>query len=47
MTTQIDLNKYADFVLTVASEPSKDAETFVEHVFYLPFVELCITFYYE
>jgi hypothetical protein len=32
MTTQIDLNKYADFVLTVASDPSKDAETFVEHV---------------
>ena len=32
MTTQIDLNKYADFVLTVASEPSKDAEAFVEHV---------------
>src|SRR5512137_866242 len=28
----INLNKYADFVLTVASDPSKDAEAFVEHV---------------
>lgn len=28
----IDLNKYAEFVLAVCSETSKDAETFVEHV---------------
>ncbi len=28
----IDLNKYAQFVLTVCSDQSKDAEAFVEHV---------------
>lgn len=32
MSNQIDLNKYADFVLTVCSDQSKDAEAFVEHV---------------
>ena len=29
---QIDLNKYAEFVKTICSETSKDAEVFVEHV---------------
>jgi NTP pyrophosphatase (non-canonical NTP hydrolase) len=28
----IDLNKYAEFVLTICSNQSKDAEAFVEHV---------------
>jgi NTP pyrophosphatase (non-canonical NTP hydrolase) len=28
----IDLNKYADFVLTVASEPSKDLTALIEHL---------------
>lgn len=28
----IDLNKYADFVLTICSAQSKNAEEFVEHV---------------
>jgi len=28
----IDLNKYGEFVLTVCSKQSKDAEEFVEHV---------------
>lgn len=28
----IDLNKYADFVLAICSTQSKDAEAFVEHV---------------
>ncbi len=28
----IDLNKYAEFVLTICSKQSKDAEEFVEHV---------------
>ena len=28
----IDLNKYAEFVLTICSNQSKDAEEFVEHV---------------
>ena len=32
MTQQIDLNKYAEFVRTVCSDTSKDAEAFVEHV---------------
>ena len=32
MSNQIDLNKYAQFVLTVCSDQSKDAEAFVEHV---------------
>ena len=32
MSNKIDLNKYAEFVLSVCSEQSKDAETFVEHV---------------
>lgn len=32
MTQQIDLNKYAEFVLAVCSDQSKDAEAFVEHV---------------
>lgn len=32
MSNQIDLNKYAQFVLTVCSDTSKDAEAFVEHV---------------
>ena len=32
MTQKIDLNKYAEFVLTVCSDQSKDAEEFVEHV---------------
>jgi NTP pyrophosphatase (non-canonical NTP hydrolase) len=32
MTDKIDLNKYAEFVLTVCSDQSKDAEAFVEHV---------------
>jgi NTP pyrophosphatase (non-canonical NTP hydrolase) len=32
MTQKIDLNKYAEFVLTVCSDQSKNAEEFVEHV---------------
>jgi NTP pyrophosphatase (non-canonical NTP hydrolase) len=32
MSNQIDLNKYAEFVLTVCSDQSKNAEAFVEHV---------------
>lgn len=32
MSNKIDLNKYAEFVLTVCSDQSKDAEAFVEHV---------------
>ena len=32
MTQQIDLKKYAEFVLAVCSDQSKDAEAFVEHV---------------
>lgn len=28
----IDLNKYAEFVLTICSNQSKDSEAFVEHV---------------
>jgi hypothetical protein len=32
MTQQIDLNKYAEFVLAVCSDQSKNAEAFVEHV---------------
>ena len=32
MSNKIDLNKYAEFVLSVCSEQSKDAEAFVEHV---------------
>ena len=32
MSEKIDLKKYAEFVLTVCSDQSKDAEAFVEHV---------------
>ena len=32
MSNKIDLNKYAEFVLTVCSDQSKDAEAFAEHV---------------
>jgi len=32
MTQQIDLNKYAEFVLAVCSDQSKNAEAFVEHI---------------
>lgn len=32
MSEKIDLNKYAEFVLTVCSDQSKNAEAFVEHV---------------
>lgn len=32
MSNQIDLNKYADFVLTVCSDPSKDLNTLIEHL---------------
>ncbi len=32
MPTQIDLNKYADFVLTVCSDPSKAVDAFVSRV---------------
>ena len=32
MSNKIDLNKYAEFVLTVCSDQSKNAEAFVEHV---------------
>ena len=32
MTNQIDLNKYADFVLTVCSDPSKDLTAFIERL---------------
>jgi hypothetical protein len=32
MTHQIDLNKYAEFVLAVCSDQSKNSEAFVEHV---------------
>ena len=32
MTQQIDLNKYAEFVLAVCSDQSKNSEEFVEHV---------------
>lgn len=30
--SQVDLNKYAEFVLTVCAKQSKDSEEFVEHV---------------
>jgi NTP pyrophosphatase (non-canonical NTP hydrolase) len=30
MSNQIDLNKYADFVLTVCSDPSKDLNALIE-----------------
>jgi hypothetical protein len=32
MSEKIDLKKYAEFVLAVCSDQSKDAEAFVEHV---------------
>jgi NTP pyrophosphatase (non-canonical NTP hydrolase) len=32
MTTQIDLNKYADFVLTVCSDQSKDLAALIERL---------------
>ncbi len=32
MSNQIDLHKYSEFVLTVCSDQSKNAEAFVEHV---------------
>ena len=32
MTNQIDLNKYADFVLTVCSDQSKDLTTLIERL---------------
>lgn len=32
MSNKIDLNKYAEFVLTVCSDQSKNAEEFVDHV---------------
>ncbi len=32
MTNQIDLNKYADFVLTVCSGPSKDLSALIERL---------------
>lgn len=32
MTTPINLNKYADFVLTVCSDQSKDLTTLIEHL---------------
>jgi NTP pyrophosphatase (non-canonical NTP hydrolase) len=32
MTTQIDLNKYADFVLSVCSDQSKDLTALIEHL---------------
>ena len=32
MTTQIDLNKYADFVLTVCSDQSKDLTALIERL---------------
>ena len=32
MTAQIDLNKYADFVLTVCSGPSKDLAALIERL---------------
>ena len=32
MSNQIDLNKYADFVLTVCSDPSKDLNALIEHL---------------
>lgn len=35
MTTQIDLNKYADFVLTVCSDPSKDLTSFMDRLDYV------------
>lgn len=35
MTTQIDLNKYADFVLTVCSDQSKDLTSFMDRLDYV------------
>ncbi len=32
MSTNIDLNKYADFVLAVCSDPSKDLTAFIERL---------------
>lgn len=32
MTTQIDLHKYADFVLSVCSDQSKDLTALIEHL---------------
>ena len=32
MSNNIDLNKYADFVLTVCSDPSKDLNALIEHL---------------
>lgn len=32
MSTNIDLNKYADFVLAVCSDPSKDLNAFIERL---------------
>ncbi len=35
MTKKVDLNKYADFVDGVTSNPSKDYKSFLESVSYL------------
>ena len=32
MSIQIDLNKYADFVFAIASMPSRDLTSFMDHI---------------
>tara|TARA_R100001510_G_C7524408_1_gene118532 strand:- start:222 stop:365 length:144 start_codon:yes stop_codon:yes gene_type:complete len=41
---EVSLGLYPGIVIGVRSYPEKD---FIEHVFYLPLVELCITLHYE
>ena len=41
---EVSLGLYPGIVIGVRSYPEKD---FVEHVFYLPLIELCITVHYE
>ena len=41
---EVSLSLYPGIVVGVRSYPEKD---FVEHVLYLPLVELCITVHYE
>ena len=41
---EISFGLYPGVLLGMRSYPE---ETFVEHVFYLPFVELCLTIYYD
>ena len=41
---EVSLGLYPGIVIGVRSYPE---EKFIEHVFYLPLVELCITLHYE